>query len=763
MGTISTLVQLRLRAGDFQISRGRTAFVTGAKGTVLNDPSHGLFIYQTRVLGKYRWLMNDKEPEFSCGSNVEQHNWMGYYIQVPTNWKETGANKPNPLQQTIELRLSRSVGEGMREQVRLTNHTQVSTSVKLKLQFEPQFIAREEAEGKRRQRGRLSRQWCESTPGIWELQLKYIAKHHFGHQGNVGDAEFHRGLTLRVEKADSPPTCSRNSLRFEVKLEPHAVWSCSLAWLPSVEGQILPLMGESTEHPENQLDQKQRGFLSHATSFEFNDHQMMQCIVRSTVERSKLDLGALRLFDLEEDGSEVTAAGIPTYMGVFGRDLLGSSWQASLLDPGLLLGSLTIMGQRQASEVNHWRDAEPGRIVHELHTDPLSILNFRPKALYFGGVSGSFLYPIALSEFWRLTGNLALTRHFVDPAMRALKWADEFSLDDTEFYRYQTQSEQGMKNQGWKDSSDAIVYPDGSQVPTPIGTCEMQGFIYAAKISLSEVLWWLGETSEAERLYREATELKERFNETFWMENEGFFAMGIDNKGERIGSIASDPGHCLLSGIVDVSRVPRVASRLLMPDLFSGWGVRTLSSEHPAYNPFSYHRGSVWPVENGSLVLGFARYGLHAEMHRLARALFEAAALFPSCRLPEVFGGHQRTDETPFPGLYTQADWPQAWSASAVFTVIRALLGLFPYAPANALIIDPHLPDWLPDITLKNLRIGDAVLTIDFRRKSDGGTGYQLIDLEGKLHVLRQPSPWSITTGWAERVKDAVLSLLPNH
>ena len=291
----------------------------------------------------------------------------------------------------------------------------------------------------------------------------------------------------------------------------------------------------------------------------------------------------------------------------------------------------------------------------------------------------------------------------------------------------------------------------------------MQAFAYAAKRQLSEILWWVGESGAAMRLYEEASELKDRFNERFWMDDQGTFAMGIDNRGELIRSVASDPGHCLLSGIADDSRVPRLANRLLMDDMFSGWGVRTLSSDHPAYNPFSYHRGSVWPVENGSFVLGFSRYGLHGEMHRLARAMFEAAQLFPYYRLPETIGGHQRTKDAPFPGLYTKSDWPQAWSASSVITVLRAMLGLFPYAAANLLILDPHLPAWLPEITVQNMRVGRARSTIHFERKSDGSTGYQVEESEGELHVLRQPSPWSLTSDWPERVKDTLFSLLPGH
>lgn len=758
----TSLIELRLRAGDVQLSRNRSAFVSGPTGKVLEHPHHGLFVYQTRLLGKYRWLMNGDEPEFSCGSNIEQHSWMGYFIQEPKNWKETPASEASPLQQTIELRLKRSVGEGMLEEVQLTNYTQVSTTLQLKLEFEVQFLAPEEAEGKRKQHGKVSFGSKEAKPGTWELGWSYQAEHHYEHQGNAGDARLRRGLTLRIEATDTEPAISEHNIHFNIKLAPHANWRCCLSWLASVEDDHLPLSAECMHQAVSEYDRKRLSYLSRATSFRFDDGDLREVVHRST-ERARSDLAALRLFDLESEGEVAVAAGVPTYMGVFGRDMLGTAWQASLLGPELALGSLDVLSRSQASEANDWRDARPGKIVHEMHNDPLSALNFRPKAAYFGSVSGSFLYPLLLSELWHWTGNLDLVRPHIDTARRALECADRYSLDETGFYRYQTHSEQGMKNQGWKDSEDAIVYPDGSQVNTPIGTCEMQAFAFAAKRHLSEILWWNGEHSQAKRLYNEARELKARFNDKFWMEDEGTFAMGIDNHGEVIRSVASDPGHCLLSGIVDESCVPRLANRMLMTDMFSGWGIRTLSAHHPAYNPFSYHRGSVWPVENGGFILGFARYGFHGEMHRLTRALFEAAQLFPHCRLPEVFAGHQRSEDAPFPGLYTKADWPQAWSASSVLAAIRAILGIFPYAVASLLIIDPHLPDWLPEMTVENLKVGPSRVTIHFQRQSDGSTDYRVLDLEGKLHILRQPSPNSLTTDWAERVKDALFSLVPGH
>jgi glycogen debranching enzyme len=234
----------------------------------------------------------------------------------------------------------------------------------------------------------------------------------------------------------------------------------------------------------------------------------------------------------------------------------------------------------------------------------------------------------------------------------------------------------------------------------------------------------------------------------------------LDSQKKQIQSIASNAGHCLAAGILEDFRTERVADRLMQKDLFSGWGIRTLSSENPAYNPYSYHRGSIWPVEQGTFVFGFSRYGLHDRMHRLAKAFFESAALFEYHRLPELFSGHQRDEDHPFPALYLQANSPQAWSASAVFHVIQSLLGLYPYAPLNLLLIDPHLPEWLPEITLSNLRVGQAVCAIRFFRKKNGESEYEIIDKQGTLHIVRQASPWSLTAGFADRVRDLLNSFL---
>lgn len=399
-------------------------------------------------------------------------------------------------------------------------------------------------------------------------------------------------------------------------------------------------------------------------------------------------------------------------------------------------------------------------MLHEHHRGPVAALCYGPHGCYYGDFTASIYYPVVVASLWHWTGNLDLVKAYLEPARRAIAWADAYGDPDGDgLYEYATTSEQGERNQGWKDSNDAIVYPDGTLVAPPLGTCEMQAFAYVSKLALSELLFWTGEIEAARRLFQQARELRGRFNDRFWMEDERYVAMALDRDKHLVRSIASDPGHCLASGILDDERVPAVAARLMSPEMFSGWGVRTLSSGHPAYDPLSYHRGTIWPVENAVFALGFARYGLYDELHALSKAQFEAAGLFELCRLPETFGGHPRDEGHPFPGLYPRANWPQAWSASAVFCMIQAIVGAVPYAPLHLLLIDPHLPAWLPQLELRNLCVGGAAVDLSFRRSPDGRTEFTVLDKRGTLHVVRQPSPQSLTADWSERVRDVLSSL----
>jgi glycogen debranching enzyme len=754
----SNLIRLRARPDTFHVTRGRTALETSDQGFVEGEPEQGLLAYETRFLSRYIWRMNGEQPQRVALSHVRQHTSLGYYVMPAP-----GAH--DAAQHSVELRLSRFVGDGFHEDVDLVNHNQKPVSLELELELDADFADLEEVQDrKRRQRGDLRHRWLRLKKGVWELDFDYRVSHRYAHQGERGIASLHRGVAIRIERAGSPPSYRNRRIRFKVRLAPHGNWHACVIVTPILDGDPLPSRYGcySFVEADNAWERRSKIFLAQCTHFATQESASLANVVVRTLDQAKRDLDSLRLHDLDRGTRAWTvAAGVPTYLALFGRDTLTAGWQASLLGPEAMRGALHALPPWQGHELNPWRDEQPGRMLHEAHSGPLAVLNFSPKARYYGGVTASLYYPTVVAALWHWTGDKSDVAPFIEPALRGLAWADRYSRRDDGFYYYDQQSKQGLKNQGWKDSGDAIVYPDGSQVPDPIATCEMQAYVYVSKLHFSEVLWWLGRTGESQRLFEEAEELKRRFNRKFWMDDEQFYCMGLDGRGRQIRSIGSDPGHCLASGIVPRSRARAVARRLMQPDLFSGWGIRTLSANHPAFNPSSYHRGSVWPVENATFMLAFVRFGLYREMERLCRALFETASLFDFFRLPEVLSGHPRDRQHPFPALYPRSDWPQAWSSAAVFTALQSMLGLFAYAPLKMLVVNPNLPAWLPEITLEKLRVGTSQVSIRFFRGRDGRSDYEVVDRRGTVHVVRQPSPFSLTASGGERLRDLLSSLLP--
>ncbi|HEY3122356.1 MAG TPA: glycogen debranching N-terminal domain-containing protein, partial [Vicinamibacteria bacterium] len=763
------LVRLRPRPETLYVSQGRTVLATARDGFVAEGEEHGLFFHQTRLLSRYGYLIDGHPPHPVALSNVEQHSWLGYYIALPPGTRlgdpDHGSGHLEEVsQQTLELLLARQVGAGMHEDVDLTNFTQRPTWFRLELVLDADFADQGETRVERLQTGRLERAWRKGEDA-WELAFDYRAEHAFDHRGERGIARLHRGLVVRVMNAGSAPSAREGGISFKVDLPPQGRWHACIDFMPVLEGDRLEpayrcrsFAGASAEQ-----DQRRDVFLKESTDFDLPETHTLASVVAGALDQAKRDLMALRLDDLDVgDDAWTMAAGLPMYVALFGRDTLSAAWQAAPLSPEMMRGTLAVLARWQGTEVNDWRDEQPGKMLHEAHTGPLAMLNFNPRQRYYGSITTSGFYPVVVSELWHWTGEKDLVRAFLEPAFKALRWLDEHALRRPDgFYEYQSRSTLGTKHQAWKDSADAMVYEDGSQAEPPIATCEEQAFVYLAKLHLSELLWWLDEKETAKRLFHEAGELRKRFNEAYWMEQEGFFAMALDKDRRPLRSIASNAGHCLAAGIVDKQVVGRTADRLLAEDLFTGWGVRTLSARHPSYNPYSYHRGSVWPVEHGSFAIGFMRYGLHDHLERLCRAQFEAARLFDFYRLPEVFTGHPRDADHPFPAVYPKANSPQAWSASAVISFVQAMLGLYPYAPLDLLLVDPHLPEWLPEITLRNLRVGKAQADIRFYKKEDGNSGYDVLEVRGRLRVLRQPSPWSLTASFGERLKDALASLVP--
>ena len=751
-------IMLRPRAGTSYISQNRTVLAMGSDGSVSPDPHVGLFVCNARLLSRYRYLADGRPLLPVALSPVEENSWLGYYILAPSGVQEAE-------QHTVEVRLSRFAGDGFHEDVDVSNFTQERVSFTLTLELDADFADLRETEGPRRQRGTTtwSVQRGDGAAGACEVRADYHAEHPYDHPGESGIARFDAGVVVRVTSAGSSVRCEGSTLHFPIELAPHGTWHGCIDVIAVVCGTTLPLLyrcrsffGTCTER-----DLARAAFYRRAACVSAPGAETLSHAVISALEQAKRDLVALRLYDLDRDElSWTVAGGVPTYVALFGRDPLAAGAQAALLTADILAGSTAVLPRWQGREVDDWRDEQPGRMPHQIDSGPLSALNFDPLGRSYASMTSSAFYAAAVSELWHWTGDRTRVEALIEPALAAMRWLDTYGdLDGDGFYEYEPRTPESIRNQGWKDSDDAIVHADGSQVAPPIATCEVQGFVYLSKLRLSELLLWFGEKGEALRLLREALDLKRRFNERFWMPDAGFFAMGLDSKKQQIRSIASDPGLCLATGIVDKALAERTAARLFAADMFSGWGVRTLSSEHPAYDPYSYHRGTVWPVTQGALALGLARYGLHEHLARLARGLFEAAALFPYHRLPECFGGHPRDLEHPFPALYPDTDWPQAWSASSVVAMLQAMLGIYPFAPLRLLLVDPALPAWLPELTVSNLHVGEGVVDLRFSRDSRGRTRHHVLGHRGDVHVVRQPSPWSLAASPADRLKDLLSSL----
>jgi glycogen debranching enzyme len=351
-----------------------------------------------------------------------------------------------------------------------------------------------------------------------------------------------------------------------------------------------------------------------------------------------------------------------------------------------------------------------------------------------------FLLGVALDL--AVTGDLTFFHSMRGDVQRVLDWMDnDADRDGDGFYEYETRAGKGgLKNQGWKDSGDAILHADGSMVENPIAVCEVQALYYAAKLAIAHAFAHDGDHAVAAKLLEQAARLKRQFNERFWMSEDRYFALALGPEKRQVRSIASNPGSCLAYGIIDDDKAGSVIERLMAPDMFSGWGIRTLSAAHPAYNPFSYHLGSVWPFANANTAFGLKRYGAIDACHRVAEAMFEATQLFAHDRLPEVFGGNPRDDVHPHPGLYPGGCAPQAWSASAIISFVSTLLGIVPLAPLNTLIIAPTLPAWLPDIALENIRVGDARISLRFHRESTGHTQCEVTARTGNVRLHRPPA-----------------------
>jgi glycogen debranching enzyme len=462
-----------------------------------------------------------------------------------------------------------------------------------------------------------------------------------------------------------------------------------------------------------------------------SDHEILD----RTLRRSLADLAMLRNHGPAE-GESYLAAGVPWFATLFGRDSLIAALELVAFYPRVAADTLTVLARLQATTDDPWHDAEPGKILHELRTGEMAGAGETPHDAYYGSVDSTPLWLIVLGEVHAWTGDDELLERLWPNALAALDWIDRYGdLDGDGFVEYRRRSRLGLLNQGWKDSGDAIRHTDGRPADAPIALAEVQGYVYSAKRAMARLSRHRGDAELGRRLDAAADRMRDQFDAAFWVEEAGFYAMALDGAKRPVASIGSNVGQALWSGIVPAARAARVADRLLAPDLFSGWGIRTFAAGQPGYNPVGYHTGSIWPHDNALIAAGLKAVGSADGANLIAGRLIEAAQWFPDLRLPELFCGFAR-DEVGAPVAYPVACSPQAWAAATPFFLLKTMLGLRADATGHRIELDrPTLPEWLTKLTITGLPIGgDSVDLLIHRWR--GRTSAELLGRRGSIDVL---------------------------
>lgn len=625
---------------EVSIADGATFVVSDSIGDIVPTNGHGFFRSDTRFLSAFTVSLNGASLR-PLSAGATGHHTAKFYA---TNPDLDGAPAG-----TLALVRERRVNDHLCEIISIANHGLERADLALDITVQADFADIFEVH---------SHSMSAPVPRARLVQHAHALRFDFKDSGL-------RWSTLI--RTSTPGQIDGATLRFLVSLAPRETWSTQIDVEPYLTERVGARMQASSPRqvavrpaaiPEPVVATLESRFTPLARAY----------------ERSLIDLQTLRV--AHPSGHTVPAAGLPWFMAVFGRDALITALQTLIVDPTLAYGALRALSAYQAHEDDPFRDAEPGKIPHEIRHGRLSHRGKVPHSRYYGTADATPLFLTTLAETVRWTGDIDLAHEMLSAANEALAWIDHFGdLDGDGFVEYQRRSRQGLKNQGWKDSHDSINFANGRPAEGPIALCEVQGYVYQAKTGMAWLFRELGDHDRAATLAAEAALLRRRFNDAFWIEETGILALGLDGDKRPIDAVASNMGHCLWSGIVDRDKAAHVARRLLADDMFSGWGIRTLSSEMAVYNPISYHNGSIWPHDNAIIAAGLVNYGFRQDASRVIRGVMDAAGHFPLYRLPELFAGFSRGDDD-FPVEYPQANAPQAWAAGTIILMAQSWLGV---------------------------------------------------------------------------------------
>jgi glycogen debranching enzyme len=682
---------------------GSTFCISEPGGDILTERSHGLFVRDTRMLSRWELRVNGLEPQPLTMTMSEP--FAGLFLgRMPP--------KAGHADSTLLVVRRRYVGDGMREDITLRNTSAKPKRCAITLAAEADFADLFEVKGQARPRVAAS---VAATDDMLVI--------------TSGRGERRQELRLI---ADENPSVADGVLTWRMQVPAHGERTLTVEAVAVNDGVALKL-----RHPRGRpVDltrpaKRLRKWRQRGPQVRTEDRNLA-----AVLSRSVEDLGALRIFDPEHPSWPVVAAGAPWFMALFGRDSLLTAWMLLPWDPGLALGTLRTLAARQGTEVDPGSEEEPGKILHEVRFGPAASFALNGRSAYFGSADATALFVMLLGELQRWGGKESAIAALLPNADRAMEWIENYGdADGDGFVEYCRKTRDGLVNQGWKDSWDGINFADGTIAEAPIALAEVQAYVFAAYKARAQLARHAGDERGAATWRKKAKQLKRQFNERFWLPDRGWYAIGLDKDKRPIDALTSNVGHCLWTGIVDKDKAGAVARQLMSPEMFSGWGIRTLASTMGAYNPMSYHNGSVWPHDNALCAAGLMRYGFIEQAQRVSDAIIDAAEHF-GYRLPELFCGFDR-EEFSAPVPYPTSCSPQAWAAAAPLQLLHSLLRFAPEVSSGQLWCAPEVPDRYLPLRVSGLRVGKSRLSVDM-----GDGRWEISGLEPvTLEVIAAPRP----------------------
>ncbi len=714
------VTQLDSTSGVVTLVDESTFAISGGSGDMSPGAAQGLFVRDTRILSRFEVLVDGVRTEPLAAVTDDPFSATFVSRCLPA---------PGRADSTLMVFRSRYVGQGMREDLTIRNFADeaalCTVQVLIGSDFADLFAVKEGRVGAEpgatdviatvREPGQGA-----ADPGAPRLAIVVSSFRRAGVE---------RGVEVRF---DQPTLLTSDRATFEVAVPPRGEWTTCIEVGPVFDGQPVDpryRRGQPVDRatPTERLAEWRRQVPQVETS-----HPGL----KEVIARSAEDLGALRIFDPDYPERVVVAAGAPWFMTVFGRDSLLTAWMALLVDPDLARGVLQTLARFQGKDVDPRHDEQPGRILHEMRFGDAASLSLGGGSIYYGTADATPLFVMLLGEMRRWGVAREMVDELLPNAARAIEWIEQFGDADGDGYvEYTRNTERGLANQGWKDSWDGIRYADGRVAEAPIALCEVQAYTYGAYLASAHFAFEVGDSATYDRFRAKATQLKVAFNRDFWLEEKGWFAVGLDADKRPIDSLTSNIGHCLWTGIVDEDKARRVAEKLISPAMFSGWGLRTLSKDSGGYNPISYHCGSVWPHDTAIVAAGLARYGYDGAAQKLIFGLLDAAQA-QGGRLPELFSGLDRGELT-VPVGYPTSCSPQAWAAASPLLCLRTLLRLDPWIPYGKTWLSPNLPEGINYLKVAGIPLAGSRVTIEVGSEVPGGVA--VTGLPKEIELIREP------------------------